>query len=86
MPLVSEEHPEEPAAPVPGLLKPTSSTTELEPISVETKEPFVEVKEAKYLHPVTSEDTSEEFLPDISELGKYKYISNNFGIFCLYYQ
>jgi len=49
---------------------PEKPATGLEPmgtISVETKEPFVEVEEDEYLPPVTSLDTSDEFLPDISD-------------------
>ena len=66
MPLVSKESSEDPAAAIPDLLKP-------EPISVETKEPFVDVKEAEYLNPVPSYGISDEFLPDISDPGKCKY-------------
>lgn len=53
---------------------PEKPATGLEPmgtISVETKEPFVEVEEDEYLPPVTSLDTSDEFLPDISDPGKH---------------
>jgi hypothetical protein len=45
--------------------------TGLAPVSVETKEPFVEVEDAEYVPPVTSLDTSDEFLPDIPDPGKY---------------
>ena len=60
-----EEVPEKPAA---GL---EPMGTGLVSVSVETKEPFDAVDEAEYLPPVTSLDTSDEFLPDIPDPGKY---------------
>ena len=78
MPLVSGESSDEPAAAIPDLLKPAVGTAGLESDSVETKEPFLEVKEAKNLHPVTSDDPSEELHPDIPDPGKCKYISNSY--------
>ena len=62
----------------PDLLKPATGTVGLESDSIETKEPFLEVKEAKNLHPVTSDNTSEEFHPDIPDPGKCKYTSNSY--------
>ena len=78
MPLVSGESSDEPAAAIPDLLKPAVGTAGLESDSVETKEPFLEVKEAKNLHPVTSDDPSEELHPDIPDPGKCKYTSNSY--------
>ena len=69
MPLVCEESSDEPAAAVSDLLKPAVGTAGDEPICVETKEPFVEVKETEYLNPVPSHNISEEFLPDIHDPG-----------------
>ena len=64
----SEDEEEIPEKPATGL---EPMGTGLVPISIKTKEPFVEVEEAEYLPPVTSLDTSDEFLPDISDPGKY---------------
>ena len=69
MPLVCEESSDEPAAAVSDLLKPAVGTAGVEPVCVETKEPFVEVKETEYLNCVPSHDISEEFLPDIPDPG-----------------
>ena len=73
-----EEEWEEMTLEGPDLLKPAIGTVGLESDSIETKEPFLEVKEAKNLHPVTSDNTSEEFHPDNPDPGKYKYISNSY--------
>ena len=64
----SEDEEEVPEKPATGL---EPMGTEPVPVSIKTKEPFVEVEETEYLPPVTSLDTSDEFLPDISDPGKY---------------
>ena len=81
----SEDEEEVPEKPAPGL---EPMGTGLVPNSIKTKEPFVEVEEAEYLPPVTSLDTSDEFLPDISDPGKYlhtllKFMLKLFEIFLL---